>query len=152
MIKRNPQYELRTLIFSILDGAITYDSVVVPVFEAVPKGKGRPYVVIGDCDWDNSDTKDGNEDDYVLKLEVYTDYGGTLDNCGILDELYQAIGAVHDAGNLQFIQTPTRSKFCLTMCWYRAGNTRVMRPEESSIEVDLEYSFVELICRIKQLR
>jgi hypothetical protein len=152
MIKKSPQYDLRELFYSVLHNAVTYAGAYVPVYEAVPKGQAFPYIVIEDCLWTNEDTKDAWEEDYVLRLGIYTGYGGTLDNCAILDSVYQTISTIYQAGNLQFIQTPTRSDFCLTMFWFGSGETRVMRPEETGLEEELERTSLELMCRVKQLR
>jgi hypothetical protein len=148
-IKKNPQYELRIFIRGLLDNAIWYKGKTVAVFEAVPKGYPRPYIVLEDCTWDNGSTKDKFEEDYVLKVGVYTDYGGTLDNCAIINVVYEILSTKYNAGELQF---DTASDFCVTIFWFGSGETRVMRAEETGWEDDLERTMLDLMFRIKQLR
>lgn len=119
---------------------------------AVPKGMPRPYIVIEDRTWDNGSTKDAFEEDYILKVGIYTDYGGTLENCAILNVVEEIISAAYNAGALQFAQTPTRSAFCVTMFWFGVGETRVLRPDEILYEEELERTMLDLMFRVKQLR
>ena len=147
MIKRNPQYELRVLLFSLLTNVITYNGSVVPVYEAVPKGLPLPYIVIGDCTWTVDDTKDAYAEDYTINLDVFTAYGGSLDNCAILDLTYQAIGT--SFVNNTFCFEPG-SHFRISEWWFGNGDTKNLAVERRERE-ELENSAVELRVRIKQV-
>ena len=147
MIKRNPQFELRVMLYSLLTGHISYNDSIVPVFEATPKGYPFPYVVVGDCQWTNESTKDFYEEEYTINIDVFTAYGGTMDNCAILDVVYQLIGAAFVPDPTQFAD-PT--SFCVTMFWFGNSWTKNLAEERRERE-ELEQSQVELVFRIKQI-
>jgi hypothetical protein len=147
MLKQNPQYELRLLLFSLLDATILYKGAPIKIYEAVPRGMPRPYVVLGDCTWDMDDDKDAFGEDYILKVEIYTDYGGTLDNCAILNVVEEVISTAYNNNSLNF---SSPSAFCISIFWFGHGDTRVLRAEETVAGVELEQTILDLQFRIKQ--
>lgn len=147
--KKSPQFELRVLISSILQGAISYKGAIVPVFETIPKGMPLPYVCLGDCTWNNQATKDFFEDDYTLELYVFTGYGGTMDNIAILGVVFEALSDAAINGTMQFADT---SNFCIQLFTFGNGSTSLLAEEGLARRVreELERSLQELVFTIKQ--
>lgn len=148
MGKKSPQYELRTLLFSLLDSKIAYSGKTVPVYEAVPKGLPKPYIVIGDAKWDNQETKTTNEDGYQMQLLVFSDYHGTLENVAILSDV---VGAISEAAITHTLQFGSTSDFCITMFYLMNGETRLISNDLVNQEA-LERSIQNLYFRVKQIR
>ena len=149
MIKKCPQYELRTLLFTLLNNAISYSGTIVPVFESLPKGLELPYIVVGMAEADSSgDESKGNHlDEYTIHIDVYTAYGGTLENCAILSDVYEVLGEAVETRTMQFL---TGSDFCMTIFDFGHVSTEVTG--NNNIFPDLlEQSSLELKFTIEQL-
>jgi hypothetical protein len=151
MVKKCAQWELRVVFHSLLEGAITLGGAVVPVFETIPKGMPLPYIALTGCRASNGDTKSSIEDDYVLDLEIFTDYGGTMNNVAILSAVYEVIS---DAWNTHTLQFPSDSDFCITMFWFGDEETILMAEAGLArrIKEELEASKLALMLRVRQLR
>ena len=150
MIKKCPQWELRTRLFTLLRNAITYSGSIVPVFESVGKGQGTPYIVVGMAEADSSEdeSKGKHLDLYRLHIDVYTQYGGTMDNCAILSYVYAVLGAAIDDRSIQFIEG---SDFCMVEASFGHVNTEVIGNNNVFPDL-LEQSSLELAFTIEQLR
>jgi hypothetical protein len=156
MFKKSAQWELRVLVRTLLAGHIklddgSADGQLVPVFETIPAGIPLPYVALTNCKSTNESTKDAYEDDMILDLHVFTDYGGTHDNVSILSVVYELLTDAWNTGVLNFTTT---SDFCITMFW--TGDEETSLAAESGlakrIKEELEESRLELMFRVKQLR
>jgi hypothetical protein len=151
MIKKCAQWELRVLIRSLLYEAITLRGSYVPVFETIPKGMPLPYIALTNCRASNGDTKSTVEDDYIIDLEIFTDYGGTMDNVSILSAVYEVIS---DAWNTSAFNFDDASDFCITMFWFGDVETNLLAEQGIArrVKEELESSKLELMLRIKQVR
>jgi hypothetical protein len=151
MIKKSAQWDLRVVFRSLLNGAIMLREAPVPIFETIPKGMPLPYIALTGCRASNGDTKSTIEDDYVLDLEIFTDYGGTMDNVAILSAVYEVIS---NAWNNQTLQFPTGSDFCITMFWFGDMETVLMAESGLArrIKEELESSKLELMLRVRQIK
>ena len=156
MFKKSAQWELRVLVRTTLSGHILLDDgsatgYNVPVFETIPAGMPLPYIALTHCKATNESTKDAYEDDFVLDLNVFTDYGGTKDNVSILSVVYELLTDAWNTEVLNFLDT---SDFCITMFW--TGDEETSLAAESGlakrIKEELEESKLELMFRVKQLR
>jgi hypothetical protein len=149
IIKQCPQYELRTLIFSLLNGnVLAIDNSVVPVFEAVPRELPRPYIAIGRATWTPDEQKSYTIDMYVLEVDIFTDYGGTLENVFILNGVQMALS---NALNTKTLQFPDDSKFRIGMMYFEGGSTEVIGNDALFPEL-LEKSTFTMSFMIEQTR
>jgi hypothetical protein len=151
MIKKCAQWDLRVVFRSLLNGAITLREAPVPVFETIPKGMPLPYIALTGCRASNGDTKSTIEDDYILDLEIFTDYGGTMDNVAILSAVYEVIS---NAWNNETLQFPEGCNYCITMFWFGDEETILMAEAGLArrIKEELEASKLALMLRVRQLR
>lgn len=150
MIKKCPQWELRTRLFTLLRNAITYSGAIVPVFESVGKGQGTPYIVVGMAEADSSEDESKNNylDNYKIHVDVYTQYGGTMDNCAILSYVYAVLGEAVETRTIQFLDG---SDFCMTIFDFGHVSTEVVGNNNVFPNL-LEQSSLELNFMIEQLR
>jgi hypothetical protein len=151
MIKKCAQWDLRVLVRALLFESIKLRDAWVPVFETIPAGFPLPYIALTDCRASNGDTKSTIEDDYILDLSVFTDYGGTMDNVAILSAVYEVISDAWNTGTFQFA---TPCDFAITIFWFGDCETRLEAEKglATRIKEELEQSKLELMIRVKQLR
>jgi len=145
-IKKCPQYELRILLFSLLNTKIAYDGNIVPVYESLPIGQTLPYIVIGRAEADPDEDKDYDIDEYKINVDIYTAYGGTLESCSILNDVYEVLSEAMITNTLQF---PSTSVFCRTLFYFNHVSTEVIGNDRIFPDL-LEQSSLELFFRIKQ--
>lgn len=135
--------------FTLLNNEIPYSGKTVPVFESVGKGQGTPYIVIGMAEADPSEDESKNKhlDNYKIHIDVYTQYGGTMDNCAILSYVYAVIGEAVETRTIQFL---TGSNFCMTIFEFGHVSTEVIGNNNVFPDL-LEQSSLELKFTIEQL-
>jgi hypothetical protein len=138
--KLHAQYALRKLFFDTLNdqiaGAIVYDNVTMDT----PK----PFVKIGDCRGEiaPNEDKDYYRDNFYLKVEVYTEYGGSMQCAQILGEVVDVISKSILAGTFCFGESsPFRLAEFDTVDWEQL----------SAIDEEEEQAYVQYGAQIVQI-
>jgi hypothetical protein len=85
---------------------------------------------------------------YVLEVDIFTDYGGTLENVFILNGVQMALS---NALNTKTLQFPDDSKFRIGMMYFEGGSTEVIGNDALFPEL-LEKSTFTMSFMIEQTR
>jgi hypothetical protein len=98
---RDPSDEIRKWLYGVLNGQVTYNSVVVPVYSFPPKDAAMPYIQIAE---QSSGPDEGTKDCYITRhtvtLEIYTSHTGN-------DASYVPVNTISNTA-LQLIRTRTK--------------------------------------------
>jgi hypothetical protein len=70
-------YSLRKAYYDKLNGAVTLNSVAVPVYDNVPDSANYPYIQISNISVVDNSTKDNFNNNCVVTVQVFTGTDGT---------------------------------------------------------------------------
>lgn len=95
---KDPTGAIRTWLFGVLNGTISYSGSVVPVYSFAPKDQTMPYMLIAE---QSATREDGTKNDYISRhnvtLEIYSTHSGN-------DASYVPVNTIADSA-LQLIRT-----------------------------------------------
>ena len=121
---KNPSYQLRTALYTLLNGTISINSATVPAYDVVPRTVDFPYIRIGETYViENSDkTHDGT----TVAVDIYAvtgyegDYGGQKDSDDISNGILLLVNSKTN---------PTLSGFSAYITELVSSNTLTERTE-----------------------
>jgi len=88
---RTPSFALQEAYFNALDGQITIDGAVVPVYDVVPEGADYPYIVLADQIVRERNDKNTFGTDIIMQLDIVTGFEGAY---GGKKQMYNITDAV----------------------------------------------------------
>lgn len=90
-----PSKELQRAYYTALNGNITYNGSVVPVYDLVPTGADYPFIHLGDQIVRENGTKDSFISDVIMQVDIVTGFeagfGGKAQMYDIADLVSRAI-------------------------------------------------------------
>jgi|GEM_PF-5152038 len=85
---KNPCNDIRSWLYSVLNGKITYNSATVPVYSIPPTSATYPHILLGDIEWEPvSRNKDCDIYDVMTEIIAVTKYTGVMASYGAADSI-----------------------------------------------------------------
>ena len=98
---KDPSGAIRTWLYGVLNGTVSYSGSVVPVYSFAPKDAAMPYMLIAEqSGGPDEGTKDCHITDQQVTLEIYTSHTGN-------DASYVPVNTISNTA-LQLIRTRTK--------------------------------------------
>lgn len=98
---KDPSGLIRTWLYGVLNGTVSYSGSTVPVYSFPPKDAAKPYMLIAE---QSSTGEDGTKDTYISKhgitLEIYSSHTGN-------DASYVPVNTIADSA-MQLIRKRTK--------------------------------------------
>lgn len=98
---KDPSGYIRTWLYGVLNAAVSYSGVVVPVYSIAPKDAVMPYILLGS---QISDPEDGTKDKWIIshniQIEIYCSSTGN-------DSSYVPVNTIANSV-IQLVRTRTQ--------------------------------------------